>query len=274
VFASYVAATLVGPKGKVTGVDMLDDMLIFARKYIPSFTSNLGYTPDLSFVKGHIEDLQAAGVPKESADVCISNCVVNLVRDKRAVLTSVYNTLREGGEFYFSDMYTDQRLPKWLTDDNQLVAEHLGGAMYYRDFVKLAKEVGFKDPRVMSVTRARVNTDVLDKLSGVTFLSVTFRLFKCSKLQPSREKYGDTATYKGTIPGSNSSLKFDFSHTFLKDKPLHVDRNTMLMLRDGWIAKNFSVSLGPLDAHGDEIHEGPSYTAVLEDDVQNLLKCK
>eukprot|EP00894_Picocystis_sp_ML_P004325 jgi/Pico_ML_1/54842/g701.t2 len=103
----YVASALVGSKGTVTGVDMTDQQLDVANRYVDEYcTKTLGYDkPNMKFVKGEIEDLNAAGIDDNSMDLVISNCVVNLSPNKEAVLREVYRVLAKGGEFYFSDVY-------------------------------------------------------------------------------------------------------------------------------------------------------------------------
>jgi len=266
----YLASVQVGPKGKVIGVDMTDDMLMFARKHVPAFAAKLGYEPDLTFVKGEIENLSAAGIAADSTDVCISNCVVNLATDKKAVLQSVYNILREGGEFYFSDIYSDRRLPGWAKEHKQLVGECLGGALYYRDFLQLAKDVGFTDPRVVSVSSSSCAPETVKSLHGVSFLSITFRLFKFKQLEASRENYGDTAMYLGTVPGCDDRYQFDKSNTFAKNVPLAVDRNLKGILEGCWLSPHFSVQPGAHDKDGQSVHLGP--IKALEDDLAGLLE--
>ncbi|ORX70518.1 hypothetical protein DL89DRAFT_292180 [Linderina pennispora] len=75
----YAAAALVGPEGSVIGVDMTDEQLATARENIGEFARTLGYAPNLKFLTGYIEMLREAGVPEKSIDICISNCVINLV---------------------------------------------------------------------------------------------------------------------------------------------------------------------------------------------------
>jgi ubiquinone/menaquinone biosynthesis C-methylase UbiE len=73
----------------------------------------LGYSStNMRFIEGHIELLDVAGVADESMDLIISNCVVNLSPDKPRVLQQAYRVLAPGGELYFSDVYSDRRLPE------------------------------------------------------------------------------------------------------------------------------------------------------------------
>lgn len=109
----YVCSALVGESGRVTGVDMTEEQLEVARQHVDDFTAALGYSePNMRFVKGHIEFLDRAGIESESVDIIISNCVVNLSPDKPRVLKEAYRVLAPGGEFYFSDVYSDRRLPE------------------------------------------------------------------------------------------------------------------------------------------------------------------
>jgi ubiquinone/menaquinone biosynthesis C-methylase UbiE len=102
-----------GHAGSVIGLDMTDEQLQVARKHVQDYTELLGYSrPNMQFVKGYIENLAEAGIQDESVDMIISNCVVNLSPDKASVIREVYRALAKGGEFYFSDMYCDRRLPK------------------------------------------------------------------------------------------------------------------------------------------------------------------
>lgn len=80
------------------------------------FSRSLGYSkPNMRFLKGEIENLDQAGILDSSVDLVISNCVVNLSPDKPRILREVFRVLAEGGEFYFSDVYCDRRLPHSVT---------------------------------------------------------------------------------------------------------------------------------------------------------------
>eukprot|EP00951_Prasinocladus_malaysianus_P019468 scaffold157252_cov45-Prasinocladus_malaysianus.AAC.1 len=124
----YVAASLVGEEGFVTGIDMTEEQLEISNKYVKEFCDKQGFSkPNMKFVKasdscghlfegqrflGFIEYLDQAGIEDESQDLVISNCVVNLSPDKPRVISEAYRVLAPGGEFFFSDVYCDRRLPK------------------------------------------------------------------------------------------------------------------------------------------------------------------
>lgn len=67
----------------------------------------------------------------------ISNCVINLCEDKSVVFKEVWRVLKEGGELYFSDVYSDRRIPEYLRKDKTLWGECLTGALYIEDFRRM-----------------------------------------------------------------------------------------------------------------------------------------
>jgi hypothetical protein len=111
-------------------------------------------------------------------DLVISNCVVNLSPDKPAVLQSVWNALKPGGEFYFSDIYCDRRLPERVKNDELLYGECLGGALYVEDFVRICRSVGFADPRVLSTTP--VPTATKFQVRSNTLFEFELLVFRCA----------------------------------------------------------------------------------------------
>jgi len=238
----YAASALVGPSGTVTGVDMTAAQLEVARRHTGAWAARLGYA-NLSFVEAQIEALP---LPDASADLVISNCVVNLSPDKAAVLREVWRVLRDGGEFHFSDVFADRRLPTSARSDPVLVGECLGGALYVQDFVRLCQAVGFADPRVLSQAPVEVTDPALAAaLGGAKFASITYRLFKLpGRLESLCEDYGQYAVYKGTLPGAPFEYALDDHHTLQARKPFLVCDNTAAMLGETWLGPHFEV-------HGD-----------------------
>ena len=95
----------------------LQCVLQVAKDNAASFCQQLGYSKaNMHFIKGHIEYLDKAGIPDDSINIVISNCVINLSPDKQRVLQEAYRVLAPGGEFYFSDVYCDRRLPQRVRD--------------------------------------------------------------------------------------------------------------------------------------------------------------
>ena len=263
----YVAASLVGPNGSVIGVDMTEEQLLVARDGLAAFASSLEYQPKLEFRQGLIEDLQGAGINSESLDVIISNCVVNLSPRKvrpnlhvecfeivktflqDLVLKEAYRALRFGGEFFFSDVYCDRRLPDSVRKHEVLWGECIAGAMYTNDFLHLCRDVGFSDPRQMEVHPIAVEDPELLQVTGnAKFFSITFRLFKIAGLERLCEDYGQVAIYKGTIPGHPHSYILDHGHMFVTGKPSLVCGNSAAMVSESWLKKHFQV-LGDRSTH-------------------------
>eukprot|EP00455_Lapot_gusevi_P004494 TRINITY_DN1185_c0_g3_i1.p1 TRINITY_DN1185_c0_g3~~TRINITY_DN1185_c0_g3_i1.p1 ORF type:complete len:355 (-),score=83.02 TRINITY_DN1185_c0_g3_i1:67-1131(-) len=240
----YLAAALVGPEGHVTGLDMTEEQLGVARSHVDEYMQTLGYSqPNITFKQGYIENIAAAGIADESVDLVISNCVVNLSPDKRSVLQGVYRALKNGGEFYFSDVYADRRLPQAVRQHPVLFGECLGGALYIQDFIRLCHEVGFLDPREMIRTPIKVHDEELAALVGNTqFYSITYRLFKLPGLLESKcEDYGQVAYYRGTLPGAPHKFVLDDHHVFQTNKRKLVCGNTASMLADSWLGQHFVI---------------------------------
>ncbi|KAJ2522154.1 hypothetical protein GGI11_001807 [Coemansia sp. RSA 2049] len=245
----YVAAALVGPSGSVTGIDMTDEQLEVARDNVAAFGRTLGYRPNLRFVTGYIEELQAAGVEPRSVDLCISNCVVNLSPDKPAVLRGVYSSLRSGGELYFSDVYADADLPEALRTHDVLLGECIGGALHTDDFERIAADdVGFARPRILSAAHIEISDPELRALVGNTqFYSITYRLFKINSRssadeQTREETTSAVATYLGTIPGHPDKYELDVDHAFAANEAAAVDSEVAAILAQSWLAKHFAVA--------------------------------
>ena len=180
---AYIYSQMVGPEGMVTGVDMTDSQLPTARAVEAKQMAKFGYSEsNVTFKQGYIEALDQLGIPAGSTDLVVSNCVVNLSPDKSAVLQAVFDILKEGGEFYFSDVFCDRRLNDQIRQDEMLYGECLGGALYINDFLSLAKRIGFNDPRLVSEGFIELDEDVKALTGNARFFSKTYRLFKLSNL--------------------------------------------------------------------------------------------
>ena len=117
-------------------------------------------------------------------DLIISNCVINLVEDKENIIKQVRRMLKPGGEFYFSDVYSDRRIPAGLKSDPVLHGECLGGALYHKDFERMASRAGFADPMVVSKRIIDITNEEIKNLTGnITFYSITYRLWKLEGLE-------------------------------------------------------------------------------------------
>jgi len=247
----YLISNLVGEEGHVTGVDMTEEQLQVARAHVTYHTEAFGYQePNVSFVKAFIEDL--SDLPDDAFDLVVSNCVVNLANNKDKVLSEVYRVLKEGGELYFSDVYSDRRIPQSLVEDKVLYGECLSGALYYEDFVAKAKAAGFRDPRLVNDDRITVNNKAIEaQLGDIRFYSATYRLFKLPTLDAQCEDYGQAVKYLGTVPEEPRAFVLDNHHKFHKGRVVSVCRNTLMMLKNTRFASDF-------EFYGsEETHYGP-----------------
>ena len=258
----YVLAQLVGELGRVHGVDMTEEQLDVARRTQSWHADRFGHgASNVSFHRGYIEDLAGLGLEPESADLVVSNCVVNLSPRKDAVLEQVARVLRAGGEFYVSDVFADRRLPADVARDPVLYAECLGGALYQADFEAMARRAGFADPRIVSSSPITIqNDEVQQKVGAASFASVTYRLFKLDGLDPQCEDYGQLATYRGGIDGAERVFWLDDHHAFEAGRPERVCANTASMLRETRFGRWFDV-VGEKQTHYGEFPCGPTMAA-------------
>ena len=246
----YIASKLVGETGSVVGVDMTDEQLAVAKAHLDYHRDQFGYkNSNVEFLKGNIEKLDELDLEKGSFDVIISNCVINLATDKQKVLKDAYNLLKPGGEMYFSDVYSDRRIPTSLQQDKMLWGECLSGALYWNDFLRMAKQAGFTDPRAVEDKPITIENQEVEELVGdIKFYSVTYRLWKIEGLESDCEDYGQAVSYKGGIPEELLSFKLDDHHVFPKGKILPVCGNTYNMLQETRF-KNYFDFYGTWDTH-------------------------
>lgn len=248
----YMVSKLVGKNGLSIGVDMTKEQLEIANKHIDYHTQKFGYdSPNVKIIEGYIEELDKLdSLIPNSLDVIISNCVVNLSNNKESVLKNAYNLLKDGGELYFSDVYSDRRIPESLRNDKVLWGECLSGALYVNDFMTLAKYCGFTDPRMVAINRITVqNKDLEKQLGNIKFYSITYRLFKLeNKLDTECEDYGQAVVYQGTIQNHENEWNLDDHHKFETGKIVSVCRNTYNMLACSRFAPHFQF-FGTEDTH-------------------------
>ena len=186
----YLLAQLVGERGEVVGVDMTPEQLAVAREHQAFHAEQFGYA-NVRFLEGQIEQLEELDLEPGSFDVIVSNCVLNLSTDKPAVLRGAKRLLKPGGEFYFSDVYADRRLPAAVQSHPVLYGECLGGALYWNDFLRMARSAGFHDPRLVSDRPLEITAAELAALVGeARFFSATYRLFNIPELEDACEDHG------------------------------------------------------------------------------------
>lgn len=269
----YLLSKLVGPKGKVIGIDMTEEQLAVAERHLAYHVEKFGYLKtNVRFLKGYIEDLESAGIQSESIDLVVSNCVTNLSPDKPKLFREIFRVLRPGGELYFSDVFADRRIPQLLTEDPVLLGECLGGAMYLEDFRRLFFDLGVRDYRVVNQTPIEIHhEDVRRKIGMVNFSSVTFRAFKLD-LEDRCEDYGQVATYRGTIPHHPHSFILDDHHEFISHKPMLVCGNTADMILKTAYTEHFHVE-GSKENHFGLFDCGPSSSKISVRKNSNGASC-
>lgn len=204
----FLASQIVGPTGKVLGVDMNDDMLDVARRSASVVARNIGYV-NVEFRKGKIQDLSldlelldqrlketpvrsAEGlsaleskihelrnssplIADNSIDVVVSNCVLNLVRpqDKRQLFTEIFRVLRRGGRAVISDITSDEGIPEELQRNPELWSGCISGAFREDLFLQAFEEAGFYGVAILERQAEPWQT-----IEGIEFRSMTVAAYK------------------------------------------------------------------------------------------------
>ena len=155
----FVARSLVGEEGKVIGIDFTREMIDKAREN----AARLGFK-NVQFRFGDIENMP---VTSKKADVVISNCVLNLVPDKRMAFMEICRVLKVGGHFCISDVVVVGKLPHAVREAAELYAGCISGAMDRAEYIALIEEMGFINMEIHKERQISVPDEVLLKaLSG------------------------------------------------------------------------------------------------------------
>ena len=199
----YIAAQIVGPQGKVIGVDMNDDMLALARKYQDEMADKLG-APNVEFRKGKIQDLRldldeideylqrnpirssadlqlleeysdalrlnTSLIEDNSVDVVVSNCVLNLVKaeDRRQLFAEIFRVLKVGGRAAISDIVSDEEAPAHLKNNPALWSGCISGAFTETGFLQAFEDAGFYGMEIVKRDEQPWQT-----IEGIEFRSMT-----------------------------------------------------------------------------------------------------
>ncbi len=155
---AFVARRIVGERGRVIGVDFTPEMVTRAREN----AEKLGLT-NVMFVEGEIEDLP---LDSDSADVMLSNCVLNLVPEKERAFEEMYRVLRPAGHFCVSDIVSGGPLPDPIRRSAELYAGCVAGALNEKDYLEVILNAGFMDVKVHHRRRIEIPEHALpDDLS-------------------------------------------------------------------------------------------------------------
>jgi len=140
-FDCFLASERVGPRGKVIGVDMTGEMVARALGNAAAAGCN-----NVEFRQGEIERLP---IEDGSVDLVISNCVINLVPDKRAAFKEAYRVLRPGGRLAVSDIVLLAELPEFIRGSVEAYTGCVSGAALKDEYLALMRSAGFEDVRVI-----------------------------------------------------------------------------------------------------------------------------
>jgi ubiquinone/menaquinone biosynthesis C-methylase UbiE len=146
-FDCFLAARQVGDTGKVIGVDMTPDMVSKARMNAEKIGSNT-----VEFRLGEIEHLPVAD---NSADIIMSNCVINLSPDKQKVYDDAFRVLKPGGRLAISDVVATAPLPDEIQQDLALLSACVGGAATIDETMKMLAKAGFQDIEIIPKEESR-----------------------------------------------------------------------------------------------------------------------
>jgi arsenite methyltransferase len=172
----FVARALTGETGQVIGIDMTEAMIEKARLN----ASKLGYK-NVEFRFGDIENMP---VEKNTADVIISNCVLNLVPDKVKAFNEIYRILKPGGHLSVSDVVLRGELPAGIQEAAEMYAGCVSGAIQVDRYLKIMKDAGLKNIEVQKEKQILIDDEILRnylnpeqlqdfKKSGVGIYSIT-----------------------------------------------------------------------------------------------------
>ncbi|HEU4903066.1 MAG TPA: arsenite methyltransferase [Flavisolibacter sp.] len=150
---AFVARRYAGEKGKVIGVDFSEAMIEKARTNV----EKLGFN-NIEFRQGDIEKIP---VTANKADVILSNCVLNLVPNKKAVFAEIFRVLKPKGHFSISDIVLEGQLPEKLQQAAEMYAGCVAGAIQKADYLALVKETGFQNIELLKEKKIVIPDDIL-----------------------------------------------------------------------------------------------------------------
>jgi arsenite methyltransferase len=260
---AFIASQVVGPTGRVIGVDMTDDMLEVARRNAPIVAERIGYA-NVEFRKGRIQDLaldlealdrhllshpiananawlaaeeqahtlrrETPLIPSDSVDVIVSNCVLNLVdaSARRQLFAEMYRVLKKGGRAVISDIVCDEDVPPSLQEDAYLWSGCISGAFREDLFLQAFEEAGFH-----GVTIAKLDTTPWQTVEGIEFRSMTLIAYK-GKEGPCVER-NQAVIYKGPF----KRILDDDGHAYDRGKRYAVCEKTYDLYRREPYASQF-----------------------------------
>jgi ubiquinone/menaquinone biosynthesis C-methylase UbiE len=143
-FDCFLAASRVGPRGRVIGVDMTPEMIDKARD-----NARKGKFVNVEFRLGEIENLPAGD---GTVHVVISNCVINLAPDKRRVFREAFRVLKPGGRLMISDIVLLKELPDYVRKSVEAYIGCVSGAVLKDEYIQAIKAAGFERVKIVDET--------------------------------------------------------------------------------------------------------------------------
>ncbi len=154
----FVARAIVGEKGKVTGLDFTEQMINKARENCQKLKFE-----NVEFVLGDIEDMP---FEDNSFDVVISNCVLNLVPDKKKAFREIFRVLKPAGRFCVSDVVIKGDLPEKMKKDAEMYAGCVSGASEMNDYLKIVEETGFMNMNIHKQKEIKLPESLLSEYNN------------------------------------------------------------------------------------------------------------
>jgi len=200
---AFIARHEVGVSGKVLGIDFTPAMINKARINADKRGFN-----NVEFRQGDIDDMPVA---ENSANVVVSNCVLNLVPDKQKVMNEMFRVLKPNGHFSVSDIVLKGELPDTLLNDAEMYAGCVSGAIQMDEYLKAIENAGFKNIQIQKEKIVQLPDDILLK-----YLSPT---------QIEEMKARETGIFSITVYGEKSNSAEPVAKLKLNLKELQTEDN-------------------------------------------------
>ncbi len=155
---AFIVSKIVGSEGSVTGLDFTPQMIELARKN----AANGGYQ-NVQFVEGDIEEMP---LPNGSFDRIVSNCVINLVPDKKKAFEGMFRVLRHEGSFTVSDVVLEGVLPPTVKASAEMIAGCVAGAVTRENYLDVVREVGFTNVTVQRERQINLSNELLGEFAS------------------------------------------------------------------------------------------------------------
>ena len=253
--ACYVLSQVVGPNGRVIGVDCNREMISLARRHREDVADRIGFA-NVEFRYGLIQDLaldlerlaaekrgleiespqdwldlrraeqrlrhESPMIPDDSVDCVVSNCVLNLVRpeDRRQLFSEIFRVLKLGGRIAVSDVVADEDVPGHLQSDPELWSGCISGAFREDRFLNAFEEAGF-----YGIEIAARQSEPWRTVEGIEFRSLTVVARK-GKQGPCLER-NQAVIYRGPF----KRVEDDDDHAYYRGERMAVCDKTFRLLQ-------------------------------------------